>query len=155
MSEDLATWLRSQVDDDETLAESDYDIMISARKVRDAVNEIARLRAEQGEARGYLSRLLQFLYPSIEILPDMLGVCTQIDNVLAGRREEITRLRAELATARREGMGEAAQIADSCAADWSKSARGKYLETKWDYESRADAGEEIAAAIRAAAKEEK
>lgn len=45
MSDNLATWLRSQVDDDETLAESDYDIMISARKVRDAAAEITRLRA--------------------------------------------------------------------------------------------------------------
>lgn len=68
---------------------------------------------------------------------------------------EITRLRAELATARREGMEGAARIADSCAADWSESAKGKYLETKWDYESRADAGEEIAAAIRAAAEEDR
>lgn len=66
---------------------------------------------------------------------------------------EITRLRAELATARREGMEQAAKIAKSCAADWRKSAKGKYLETKWDYESRADAGEEIAAAICAAANE--
>ena len=75
-----------------------------------------------------------------------------LQHVLA---DEITRLRAALATARREGMEEAAQIADSCAADWAKSSKGKYLETKWDYESRADAGEEIAAAIRAAAGEGK
>ena len=45
MSNDLAAWLRSQVDDDETLAESDYDIIISARKVRDAATEITHLRA--------------------------------------------------------------------------------------------------------------
>ena len=51
MSYDLATWLRSQVDDDETLSESDYDILISARKVRDAATEITRLRAELATAR--------------------------------------------------------------------------------------------------------
>ena len=70
-------------------------------------------------------------------------------------QDRIAELEAALATARREGMEEAAKIADSCAADWDKSAKGKYLETKWDYESRADAGEEIAATIRAAAGEVK
>ena len=66
-------------------------------------------------------------------------------------RARIAELEAALATARRDAMEEAAQIADSCAADEVKSAKGKYLETKWDFESRADAGEGIAAAIRAAA----
>ena len=56
---------------------------------------------------------------------------------------------ARVKQARRDALEEAARIADSCAAEWTKSATGKYLETKWDYESRADAGEEIAAAIRA------
>ena len=69
--------------------------------------------------------------------------------------EEIARLRAEVATARWQGMEEAAKIADSCAADWAKSAIGKYINSKWDFQSRAEAGEEIAAAIRAAAKEGK
>jgi hypothetical protein len=66
--------------------------------------EITRLRAVSDEVRGYLSRLLQSLHPAIDLLPNVLGVCTQIDNVLAGQREEITLLRAALATARREGM---------------------------------------------------
>ena len=56
---------------------------------------------------------------------------------------------ARVKQARRDALEEAANIADIRAADWAKSATGKYLETKWDYESRADAGEEIAAAIRA------
>lgn len=84
-----------------------------------------------------------------------IGDTQKAVTTLKKQAAEITRLRAELATARREGMEGAARIADSCAADWTKSAKGKYLETKWDYESRADAGEEIAAAIRAAAKEGK
>ncbi|MCA3380200.1 MAG: hypothetical protein ING08_08145 [Roseomonas sp.] len=62
---------------------------------------------------------------------------------------------AALATARREGMEEAAKIADRRAADWAKSAIGKYINSKWDFQSRAEAGEEIAAAIRAAAEERK
>ena len=57
----------------------------------------------------------------------------------------IAELRAALATARRDAMEEAAQIADSCAADWDKSTKRQY----------ADVGEEIAAAIRAAAGEVK
>jgi hypothetical protein len=48
------------------------------------------LAAERDKAQGYLSRCLQTLYPNIEPLPDLLGVCTQIDNVLAGQQAEIT-----------------------------------------------------------------
>lgn len=48
------------------------------------------------KAQGYLSRCLQALYPNIEPLPDLLGVCTQIDNVLAGQQAEIEKLRAAL-----------------------------------------------------------
>jgi len=48
------------------------------------------------KAQGYLSRCLLALYPNIEPLPDLLGVCTQIDNVLAGQQAENARLRAAL-----------------------------------------------------------
>jgi hypothetical protein len=48
--------------------------------------------AERDKAQGYLSRCLQSLYPNIEPLPDLLGVCTQIDNVLAGQKAENARL---------------------------------------------------------------
>jgi hypothetical protein len=58
--------------------------------------------AERDEARAYLSRLLQIKHPTVEPLPDLHGVCTQIDNSLAGllaRAEkaeaERDRLRAE------------------------------------------------------------
>lgn len=118
--------------------------------------EIARLRVEQGEARGYLSRLLQFLYPSIEILPDMLGVCTQIDNVLAGQREEITRLRAALATARREGMEEAAKIGDrhiEIGEVLSETEADKRLAD--NIKMQVGAMKQVVDAIRAAAKEGK
>jgi hypothetical protein len=54
------------------------------------------LAAERDKAQGYLSRCLQSLYPNIEPLPDLLGVCTQIDNVLAGQKAENARLRAAL-----------------------------------------------------------
>jgi hypothetical protein len=60
---------------------------------------------------------------------------------IAAKDAEIRRLRAELATARREGMEEAAQIAD------------EYAQKTWrEWE---EAGEDIAAAIRAAAGEVK
>ena len=58
MSDDLAEWLRSQVDYDETLAEDDYvemdedyEIMVPAGKIRDAAAEIASLRAALATAR--------------------------------------------------------------------------------------------------------
>jgi hypothetical protein len=54
------------------------------------------LAAERDKAQGYLSRCLQSLYPNIEPLPDLLGVCTQIDNVLAGQKAENARLREAL-----------------------------------------------------------
>jgi hypothetical protein len=54
------------------------------------------LAAERDKAQGYLSRCLQALYPNIEPLPDLLGVCTQIDNVLAGQKAENARLREAL-----------------------------------------------------------
>jgi len=50
----------------------------------DAADEIERLRVERDEARAYFSRLLQIKHPTVEPLPDLLGVCTQIDNALAG-----------------------------------------------------------------------
>jgi len=64
---------------------------------------------------------------------------------------EIEKLRAALQTARRDALKEAAQMASNRAAAWAEDAIGKFLETKWDYESRAEAGEEIAFAILARA----
>jgi len=61
------------------------------------VSAIRSLAAERDKAQGYLSRCLQSLYPNIEPLPDLLGVCTQIDNVLAGQKAENARLREALA----------------------------------------------------------
>jgi pyruvate-formate lyase len=49
--------------------------------------------------------------------------------------------------ARRDALKEAAQMASNRAAAWAEDAIGKFLETKWDYESRAEASEEIASAI--------
>jgi len=66
-------------------------------------------------------------------------------------RGEIEKLRAALKTARRNALKEAAQMASNRAAAWAEDAIGKFLETKWDYESRAEAGEEIASAILARA----
>ena len=58
---------------------------------------------------------------------------------------------ARIAQARRDALEEAAQMASNRAAAWTEDAIGKFLETKWDYESRAEAGEEIASAILARA----
>lgn len=41
---------------------------------------------EGHEAYGYLSRLLTSYAPQCEPLPDLMGLCTQIDNLLTGLR---------------------------------------------------------------------
>lgn len=41
---------------------------------------------EAVEAHGYLSRMFKNCAPQCEPLPDLLGVCTQIDNLIAGYR---------------------------------------------------------------------
>jgi hypothetical protein len=71
----------------------DYDTTLSVADAVEAADEIERLRAERDEARAYLSRLLQIRHPTVEPLPDLLGVCTQIDNALAGLLAERDRLR--------------------------------------------------------------
>jgi hypothetical protein len=43
-------------------------------------------QAETGGAYGYLSRLFVTCAPQCEPLPTLLGVCTQIDNLIAGYR---------------------------------------------------------------------
>jgi hypothetical protein len=57
-----------------------------------AMHAAWRKRAEEAEAaasapaeaHGYLSRLLTSYAPQCEPLPDLLGVCTQIDNLMTG-----------------------------------------------------------------------
>ena len=44
---------------------------------------------EAEEAYGYLSRLFKFCAPQCEPLPTLIGVCTQIDNLIAGYREAL------------------------------------------------------------------
>jgi len=48
--------------------------------------------AEVEQAHSYLARLLQNTHPQCEPLPDLWGLCTQIDNMVT----EIPKLRAEV-----------------------------------------------------------
>jgi hypothetical protein len=41
---------------------------------------------EAAQAYGYLSRLFTHCAPKCEPLPDLMGVCTQIDNLIVGMR---------------------------------------------------------------------
>ena len=149
------------IDDLVKRLQADGDVL---RHIVALATEITRLRAELATARlqptlnpdrwrGAINDALTGWMDSIidnEVPKDALRRLIKYE-VDAALDPAVSQTAANLvATARREGMEDAAQIADSCAADWAKSAKGKYLETKWDYESRADAGEEIAAAIRAA-----
>jgi hypothetical protein len=93
-----------------------------------APDALARVRAEAQEpARRYLiNAIIKPLHPDLEPLPDLIGVCTQVDNIIVGVRAE----------AMREGMERAAGIADANA--WRCPNPGCST---------------IAAAIRAAAQE--
>lgn len=115
-----------------------------------AIGEIARLRAAC-DASEERERAIELRFWQTVDRDGLTGLPSDMWAAL----EQLTQDRAALATALREGMEEAAKIAESCAADWAKSAIGKYINSKWDFQSRAEAGEEIAAAIGAAAKERK
>jgi hypothetical protein len=52
--------------------------------------ELAALRAEVEQGHSYLARLLQNTHPQCEPLPNLWGLCTQIDNMMT----EIPKLRA-------------------------------------------------------------
>jgi hypothetical protein len=43
-------------------------------------------RAEEREAYDYLRRVFEICAPECEPLPDLMGLCTQIDNLIAGYR---------------------------------------------------------------------
>lgn len=116
----------------------------------DLVNEHAH-RSIQHEGETYISRLdagITFAFYR-----------THINHQAA----EIASLRAELATARREGMEEAARIADATAhanrveypEKWKDRPEGIPHDWSVSWETCAETAEEIAAAIRAAAGEGK
>ena len=75
---------------------------------------------------------------------------------LEAQADEITRLRAEVATARREGMEEAAKIALDDAKRLDGMAElSPYPHVKREHEGRSWVAQKIAAAIRAAAGEDR
>jgi len=69
----------------------------------DAAATLRALLAERDEARAYLSRLLQSMPSTVEPLPDLHGVCTQIDNALVGLLAERDEARAYAAAERQRG----------------------------------------------------
>jgi hypothetical protein len=79
--EDLAEILKT-VEADGLKGPRDLDVALDAIE--------ALFNTERYKVQSYLSRCLQTLYPNIEPLPDLLGVCTQIDNALTGQQAEIT-----------------------------------------------------------------
>lgn len=91
------------------------------------------------------------LYVKLEDARRLREGWDKADERIEAQAAEITRLRAELATARREGMEEAAQIA-------TEFEIVAHLHGPWSDvpdECAVQASREIAAAIRAAAKEGK
>lgn len=66
--------------------------------------------AEVEQAHSYLARLLQNTHPQCEPLPDLWGLCTQIDNMVT----EIPKLRAEVERLRGALSPLVAVIPDIC-----------------------------------------
>jgi hypothetical protein len=66
--------------------------------------------AEVEQAHSYLARLLQNTHPQCEPLPDLWGLCTQIDNMVT----EIPKLRAEVKRLREALSPLVAVIPDIC-----------------------------------------
>jgi len=58
-----------------------------AEMIREAFRERDHaVRAEADKAYGYLRRVFEICAPQCEPLPDLMGLCTQIDNLIAGYR---------------------------------------------------------------------
>lgn len=73
----------------------------AATTLRAIAAERDALRAERDAARGYLIRnVIEPLHPNVTPLPDLIGVCTQIDNITAGLRAERDAALRDLAAAR-------------------------------------------------------
>lgn len=93
---------------------ADFRAVVAIAEERGAI--IDRLRAqvtaleqERDEAHSYLSRVFVGRAPQCEPLPDMLGVCTQIDNLLTGLVPEDRAVRAEAEAFREQGRAEQAE----------------------------------------------
>jgi hypothetical protein len=68
-------------------------------KVIKLLDHTTALTKERDEAYGYLSRLFVALAPQCTPLPNLLGVCTQIDNWSVGAKDkeaELARIRGRL-----------------------------------------------------------
>lgn len=109
---------------------------------------------------SYLARLLQNTHPQCEPLPDLRGLCTQIDNMVTEipkLRAEVERLKGGIADAMRAVLAaiipaiqaEALELAAAkCEThDWGKDVSWWLSATKKDVA--AEAGRQCAAAIRA------
>lgn len=70
--------------------------------------ELTRLRNLERQAYGYLSRVFLAINPQCILLPNLMGLCAQIDNSMT----EITKLRAQLADARNDALEEAAKVCE-------------------------------------------
>jgi hypothetical protein len=97
MSDDLAEWLRSQVECDETLAEDDYvqmdedyELLVPAGKIRDAAAEITRLRAESArlrEALEFYGDISKYPAPFTGGMGALWEDCGQIARAALGEKE--------------------------------------------------------------------
>lgn len=80
----------------------------TAATLRALLARAERAEKERDEARSYLAALMLTYHPEVEPLPDLKGVCTQIDNAMSGMWQKRE-------AARREGMRAAASAGKAAA----------------------------------------
>lgn len=108
-------------------------------------DDLSRVFRSIGPVKELIQGLRDYGYEQIGYL-QINEKCLDAADLIEAQATEITRLRAALATARREGMDEAARIADAFEVV-------THLHGPWSdvgHECAAQAAREIAAAIRAA-----
>lgn len=75
---------------------SDADAVLqAAASVAPTPQPDARVQKEVAEAHAYLAGVLKTVAPQCQPLPDLLGLCTQIDNYIAGTRSDAQWLHKE------------------------------------------------------------
>lgn len=79
----MAKWNSS---DAEQIAVAAYRAMHAVAPVELVSDGELRAVKERDAAYGYLRRVFEHVAPQCTPLPDLMGICTQVDNVLAGAR---------------------------------------------------------------------
>lgn len=112
---------------------------------RELERELAKKTAEVNESHGYLSRLLLAFYPNIEPLPNLPGLCTQVDNGLA---VPLKRKTAEVEDLIHDIGVQNKQLGETWAERFKLEEENAQLKQRLDhYERRSESGESVGDAL--------